>query len=83
MKMLYALRGKTLSAQEIITETGEKLLMSTVTRDLYNMREAHILYVEYRGNRRYYSINYDTLDLLISQPGLPAPRSKRPARRIP
>ena len=25
------------------------------------MREAHILYVEYRGNRRYYSINYDTL----------------------
>ena len=66
MKMLYALRGKTLSAQEIITETGEKLLMSTVTRDLYNMREAHILYVEYRGNRRYYSINYDTLDLLIS-----------------
>ena len=30
--------GKTLSAQEIITETGEKLLMSTVTRDLYNMR---------------------------------------------
>ena len=66
MKMLYALRGKTLSAQEIITETGEKLLMSTVTRDLYNMREAHILYVEYGGNRRYYSINYDTLDLLIS-----------------
>ena len=30
------------------------------------MREAHILYVEYRGNRRYYSINDDTLDLLIS-----------------
>ena len=22
--------------------------------------------MEYRGNRRYYSINYDTLDLLIS-----------------
>ena len=66
MKMLYALRGKTLSAQEIITETGEKLLMSTVTRDLYSMREAHILYVEYRNNRRYYSINYDTLDLLIN-----------------
>ena len=40
--------------------------MSTVTRDLYSMREAHILYVEYRNNRRYYSINYDTLDLLIN-----------------
>lgn len=64
MKMLYALRGKTMSAQEIITAIGEKLLMSTVTRDLYSMREAHILYLEVRNNRRYYSINYDTLDII-------------------
>lgn len=64
MKMLYALRGRTMSAQEIITAIGEKLLMSTVTRDLYNMREAHILNLEVRNNRRYYSINYDTLDII-------------------
>lgn len=41
MNMLYALGEKTMTAQEIITAMGdEKALMSTVTRDLYNMHNA-------------------------------------------
>ena len=65
MNMLYALGEKTMTAQEIITAMGdEKALMSTVTRDLYNMHNAGLLNLEFRGARRYYSINGELLDTL-------------------
>lgn len=66
MNMLRALRRRPMTAQEL-TKALNLPHLSAVMRDLSSMQVYHLLDLKFVDNRRQYSVNCRTLELLISQ----------------